>query len=98
MFPPSFSRPSYTDSLWGQRVEGLESPVDPREVRQGLREQPIISNSNMWQEKDLMGPMSHFSLHRPAMSPPTPLHSLAMVQIVDRTPRGGQGREGKNGG
>lgn len=92
-----FSRPPYTDPLWGQRVEGLESPLDPGEARQGLREQPIISNSNMWQEKDLMGPMSHFSPHRPAMSPPTPPRSLPTVQIVDRTPRLAKRRARKRG-
>lgn len=98
MFPPSLSRSPYTDSLWGQRVEGVESPVDPREVRQSLREQPIISNSNMWQEKDLMGPMSHFSPAPTCNESSHPLYILAMVHIVDRTPRGGLGREGKNGG
>lgn len=78
-------------------VEGLGSPLDPWEDRQGLREQPIISNSNMWQEKDLMGLMSHFPPHQPAIGPPSPLFCLATVQIVDRTPRLAKRRAKKRG-
>lgn len=63
--PPSSSYPPRIASLWGQMQEGLGSPLDTREVEHGLREQPIISNSNTWQEKDLMGQIPLFFLAPP---------------------------------
>lgn len=78
-------------------MEGPGSPLDPREARQGLREQPIISNSNMRQERDVMGLMSHFPPHGPATSPHTPARCLAAVQILGRTPRLAKRRARKRG-
>ena len=89
-FPPSSSYPLCTSSLLGQMEDGLGSPLDPREARQGLREQPIISNSNTWQETDLMGLMSLFFRHRACNEPshhqPSHFCCRATVQILDSLP------------
>lgn len=80
MLPPSFPRPSLSgDKGWKDRGP----PPGPGEARPGLREQPIISNSNTWQEEDLMGPMSHFYPRRPVMSRPAPLAAQPRSRYED---------------
>lgn len=94
-----FSCPSYTDFLEGQRVEELGSPLDPREARRTLREQHIISNSNMARE-------GHDGTDATSPPQPTPnwmqwvlppLCCVTAVQILGRTPRPTMRRERERG-